>query len=160
MGFEVQEQEELIMFGQVFEGVRRVTEFNVRTQQRLFKNWTSLFGMPAVPNGAGEQIANAQKEWTDFATGLVKKQRETLEPYFKDSLQILEEACCLVEIKDPEEFRTKATEIWQKAFQSVRHLCETEIYDFETALAKWFELVSKVSVPVIGPIPGVEKPAA
>jgi hypothetical protein len=147
------------MFGQVFEGVRRATELGIQTQQRIFKNWTSLYGIPGVPSGAGEQVAGAQKEWTDFATGLVKKQRETLEPYFKNSLQIMEEACCLVEVKDPEEFRTRATELWQKAFQSMRQLCETEIYDFETALAKWFELVSKVSVPMIGPTPEPEKPA-
>jgi len=148
------------MFDQVFEIARKATEFNVRTQQRLFKKWACMVGVPTVPNGAGEQIAKIQEEWSDYATGLVKKQRETLEPHFKTSLKILEDACCLVEVKDPEEFRTKVIDIWQKGFHSLRQLCETQIYDFETALAKWFELVTKASVPEVDQSACANKPAA
>lgn len=135
------------MIEQVFENLRRATEFNIRTQQRLFKNWAGMYGVPAASNGTTEQISRAQDQWTDFVTGLVKKQRETLEPHFKNGLKILEEACSLVDAKDPEEVRAKVVELWQKSFQSLRQLCEAQIYDFEAAVTKWVELVTKIPVP-------------
>jgi hypothetical protein len=134
------------MIEQVFENLRRATEFNIRTQQRLFKKWAGMYGAP-MPNGTTEQIARAQDQWTEFVTSLIKKQRETIEPHFKNGLKILEEACCLVDAKDPEEVRAKVVELWQKAFQSVRQLCEAQIYDFEAAVTKWVELVTKIPVP-------------
>jgi hypothetical protein len=134
------------MIEQVFKNLRRATDFNIRTQQQLFKKWAGMYGTP-VPNGAGEQLAKAQDQWTDFVTGLVKKQRETLEPHCKNGLKIVEEACCLVDAKDPEEVRAKVVELWQKSFQSLRQLCDTQIYDFEAAVTKWVELVTKIPVP-------------
>src|SRR4051794_17412214 len=78
-------QEGTVMLDQMFENVRRATEFNIRTQQRLFKKWAGLWGVPASPKCAGDSIAKAQEQWTEFVTGMVRKQRETLEPHFKNS---------------------------------------------------------------------------
>jgi len=148
------------MFDQVLENVRRATEFNIRTQQRLFKKWAGLCTMPGIPNPAGEQITKVQEQWTEFVTGLAKKQRETMEPHFKTSLKILEEACGLVEAKDPEDLRTKTIELWQKSFQCMRQVCESQLYDFEHAVGQWLELVTKVSTEASQTMCGAEAPAA
>jgi len=149
------------MFDQMFENLRRGTEFNIRTQQRMFKKWACLWGVPASPNSAGEQITKAQEKWTEFVTDLVKRQRETLEPQFRNSLKIVEEACTLVEAKDPEELRAKTIKLWQQSFDCLWHVCEAELCDFETAVAKWLEIVTSGAMPGTGPIPeDVEAPSA
>jgi hypothetical protein len=149
------------MFEQVFENVRRATEFNIRTQQRLLRKWASLCGVPASPNVMGEHVAKIQEQWMEFVTDLVKRRREGLEPHFKASLTILEEACCLVDAKDPEELRTKTMELWQKSLQCLRQFCETQMVDLETAITKWIELVTEASTAEVGQIlREAEAPAA
>jgi len=127
----------------MFENLRRTADFNVRTQQRLFKKWAGLWGVPSSPDTASEQIAKAQEKWTEFVADLVKRQREKLEPQLKSSLKIAEEACCLVEAKDPEELLAKTIKLWQKSFDGLRQLCEAQLCDYETAVVKWLELVTK-----------------
>jgi hypothetical protein len=143
------------MIDQVLENVRRFNEFNVRTQQRLFNKWTGLWGLSPVPSEAPEKMVTVQKRWIEFVTELVKKQRETLEPQVKAGLAIFEEACHLVEAKDPEDLRAKTVELWHKSFDCVRQVCETQIHTFETAVTRWFDLVTKA-----GTVPEEEKAAA
>jgi hypothetical protein len=134
------------MIDKVLENVRRVCDFNLLAQQRLFHKWTGLWCLPPSYGEAGEPIAKAQKQWAGFVTDVVKKQRETLEPQVKAGLQIVEEACRIVEAKDVAELRAKAIEIWQKTFDCLRQLCEAELHGFEAACARWFELVTKAGV--------------
>jgi len=131
----------------MFDNLRRTAELNVWTQQRMFKQWAGLWGMPSSSNGATEQFAKAQEKWTEFVSDLVKRQREKLEPQLQSSLKIVEEACGLVEAKDPEELVAKTVKLWQKSFDSLRQLCESQLCDYETAVVKWLELVTKEAMP-------------
>lgn len=148
------------MFEQVFENVRRATAFNIRTQQRLLGKWAGgVCDMAGSPNVVGEHVAKIQEQWADYVTGLIKKQHETLEPHFKVSLKIVEEACCLVDAKEPEELRAKTMELWQKSLQCLRQFCNSQMVNLETATTKWIELVTEASN--VGDILGeAEAPAA
>lgn len=132
------------MFEQVFDNLRTATETSMRLQQEAFKKWVTLWpGMPAPGNGAGEKIARFQKEWAEFVTGLIKKQRETLEAQFSAGMKTIEEAFKLGEVKAPEEMRAKTVELWQKSFDCMRQLYEAQIRDFQEAMVKWTELIVK-----------------
>jgi hypothetical protein len=136
------------MFEYVFDAMRRATEFNIQTQQEVFKKWFSLGpGLGAAPEGVAEEFGKVKKEWAEFAAEVVKKQRGALESQFTAGLQVVEEACHLAEAKDPEELRTRTVELCHKAFDNQRQLYEAQIRDFHAVVARWTDLVLKGAVP-------------
>jgi hypothetical protein len=132
------------MFEQVFDNLRVATESGIHMQQELFKKWVGAWpGMAPPVNGGAEKIQKVQKKWADFIADLVKKQRETLEGQFSVGLKNLEEAFRLAEAREPEEFRAKTIELWQKSIDCLRQMYEAQMRDFHTAVVKWTELVVK-----------------
>jgi hypothetical protein len=131
------------MFEQVFESLRTMTEANIQLQQEMFKKWVGMWtGMPK-PSGGDPQVIQAQKTWAEFMTEVARKQRETLETQCSAGLKNIEEAFRPAEVKDPEELRARTVELWQKSFDCVRQVYEAQIRDFQEAMAKWTELVTK-----------------
>ena len=138
------------MFEQVYDSLRTATESSIHMQQEMFKTWIGMWpGVPAMGNGGGEPFKKYQKfqqKWAEFVADMVKKQREVMEAQFSAGLKNIEEAFRLGEIKDPEEVRAKTIELWQKSFESVRKLFETQLRDVQAAMAKWTELMTKEAV--------------
>ena len=131
------------MFEKVFENLQLATEASIQMQQEFFKKWVSVWlDMPAAPHG-GEKIVKAQKQWTEFITDLVKKERETLEVQFSAGLKNIEEAFRLADSQKPEELRAKTIELWQKSIDCMRQTYEAQIRDFQAAVVKWTELTVK-----------------
>jgi hypothetical protein len=132
------------MFEQVFENLRTATETSIHMQQELFKKWAGLWPTAYVPPGdAPERVQKVQKQWVEFTTEQVKKQRQNLEAQFSAGLKNFEESFRLAEAKDPVELRAKTVELWQKSFDCLRKLYEAQTRDFQEALVKWTELVNK-----------------
>ena len=134
------------MFELVYENLRAATDASIRLQQELFRKWASLWPAAPAPGGGGEQLLASHKRWAAFLAEQAAKQRETLEAQFSAGLKNIEEAFRLGEIKDPEEVRAKTIELWQKSFECVRKLFETQLRDFQAAMAKWTELMTKEAV--------------
>jgi hypothetical protein len=131
------------MFEQVFESLRTATESSVAMQQELFKKWIALWpGVPASAFPFGEP-QKFQKKWMEIVGELLKKRNETLEAQFKAGLRNIEEAFHLAEVKDPEELRAKTIELWQKTFECLRQASEAQLRDFQHAVGKWSELMTK-----------------
>jgi hypothetical protein len=131
------------MLEQVFETLQKMTAANIQLQQEMFKKWVGLWtGMPK-PSGGDEQVLKAQKQWAEFMTEVARKQRETLEALSSAGLKSIEEAFRPAEVKDPEELRAKTVELWQKSFDSVRQVYEAQLRDYQAAMAKWTELMTK-----------------
>jgi hypothetical protein len=131
------------MFEQVFENLRKATDSTIQTQQELFQKWLGLW--PAMPPSAptfGEPL-KFQKKWMEALGEIIKKQRESLEAQFAAGLKNIEEAFHLADAKNPEELRAKTIELWQKSFECLRQMFETQVRDFQTAIAKWTELYTK-----------------
>jgi hypothetical protein len=132
------------MFEQVIENLRMATEASMHRQQEAFKKWVTLWpGMPAPANGMGEKMVKFQKQWAEFVTGLVKKQRETMEAQFSAGMKTIEEAFKLGEVMAPEELRAKTVELWQKSFDCLRQVCEAQMRDFQDAMVKFTEMMVK-----------------
>ena len=100
-------------------------------------------GRRAGSEPRGAPTAGAQKKWAEFVTEQVKRQRETMEAQFSAGLKNIEEAFYLAEAKDPEELRTRTVELWQKSFDCLRKLYESQLRDFQAAAVKWTELVTR-----------------
>jgi hypothetical protein len=131
------------MFDQVFESLRKATESSVAMQQELFKKWIGMW--PGVPASASPlwEPQKFQKKWVEIVGELVKKRNDSLEAQFKAGLRNIEEAFRLAEAKDPEELRTKTIELWQKTFDCLRQASEAQLHDFQNAVTKWVELITK-----------------
>ncbi len=131
------------MFEKVYENLRTATEANIHLQQELFEKWVGLcLGVPVAPKGKTDQV-KVQKQLAEFAAEVVKKQRETLAAQFDAGLKHIEEAFHLPEAKDPEELRTKTVELWQKSFDCLLETYEAQVRDFQAAVGKWTELLTK-----------------
>ena len=130
------------MFEPVFESLRKATDATVKMQQELFSKWTTMFpGLPMVP--AAYEPVKFQKRCVEVMTELTRKQRETLEAQFNNGVKTIEEAFRVFEAKDPEELRAKTVELWQKTFDSLRQVYDSQVKDFQAATAKWAEVMSK-----------------
>jgi hypothetical protein len=131
------------MFDQVFEAVRKATDSAIVMQQELFNKWISLWpGVPISPAAVGE-APKFQKKWVDAVGELIKKQREILETQFSTGVRSIEEAFHLAEAKDPEELRAKTVALWQKIFDCLRQTHESQVRDFQIAVSKWAEVLTK-----------------
>ena len=130
------------MFEPVFESLRKATDATVQMQQELFSKWTTMFpALPMVP--AAYEPLKFQKRCVEVAAELTQKQRESLEAQFNTGVKTIAEAFRLCEAKDPEELRTRTVELWQKSFDSLRQIYDAQAKDFQTAVVKWGELVTK-----------------
>ena len=130
------------MFEPVFESLRKATDATVKMQQELFNKWTAMFpALPMVP--AAYEPLKFQKRCLEVIAELTQKQRESLEAQFNTGVKTIEEAFRLCEAKDPAELRVKTVELRQKAFDSLRQIYDAQARDFQTAVVKWGELVTK-----------------
>jgi hypothetical protein len=132
------------MFEQVFENLRTATATTVRMQQELFNRWLNLWpGLAAAGPEASGQLAAAQKQWQEVTGEMLKKQREMLEKQFAAGLKNIEAVFNLAQTKNPEELRERTVELWQKSVNCIREMYETQVRDFQGAVTKWTELLTK-----------------
>jgi len=132
------------MFEQVFESLRTATTTSIQMQQEMFNKWASFWpGVASFAAGGTDQVQKAKKKWVELTTDMVKKQRETLEAQFNAGLKHIEESFRLAKAKDPEELRAKTVELWQKSVECMRQMYEAQLRDFQGAVVKWTELMTK-----------------
>ena len=131
------------MFDQAFESLQKATESSIALQQEMFRKWMGLWPGVPVSTLPFTELQKFQKKWVEVVCELLKKQNESLETQFKAGLQNIEEAFHLNEIKDPEVLRAKTVELWQKTFDYLRQTSETHLRDFQYAVSKWAELMTK-----------------
>jgi hypothetical protein len=131
------------MFDVAIENLRKTADATIRMQQELFTKLVSLWpAQPALPAAFGEPLA-FQKRWTEFVGDQIKKQRESLESQFSAGLKSIEEAFRVGEAKDPEELRARTVELWRKAFDFQRQVCEAQLRDLQAVVTKWSEPAAK-----------------
>ena len=131
------------MFEQVFENLRKASESAIQMQQEVVKKWTAIW--PVVPPasvGITDPVTY-QKKWVEILEELVKKQRTSLETLFSTGLENFEAGFRLVQAANPEEFRTKVIDYWQKTIDCLRKTSEAQMHTFQAVVAKSTELLSK-----------------
>jgi|SRR5579884_1564720 len=95
---------------------------------------------------------------------LIQRENDALAVQLKMGFGSIEKLFCLAEAKDPEQLRTKAVEFWQKAFDDLRLISETQMHNVQNAVVKLTEVPNKeckpVDQPVRTPTAHVTKPRA
>ena len=138
-------------FDQMFETFRKAAESTLEVQQNLLRQctvaWPGAWAgqLPKVQPPWTEQFQQFCKEWTQATTELTRKNLEVCERQYKAGLEVLESAFRTGEAKDPAEQRQKITELWQKSFECLKELAETQMKSFQTAVEKWTELAKKAT---------------
>jgi hypothetical protein len=132
------------MFANVFESLQKATEANLQFQQETYRKLMTMWpGTPTSFAVGPEKVRELQKKWGEFISNLLKQQGEFTETQFKAGLQNIEKFFELGEVKAPDELRAKCVELWQKCFESLGQAYQAQITDFQKAMGKWFELVTK-----------------
>jgi hypothetical protein len=160
------------MFDQVLEMFRKATESTLQMQQQMYRQWTQqwmqvpwmsgMSGIPGMPGMPGmpwmqgmpgmsstpagpllEQLQAFQKQASASVTEILKKHRDTLDTQYAAGIRTIEEAFRLGEAKDPDQLRRLTEELWKQSFDCLRTVSEGQIKEFQGALEKWFENVSK-----------------
>ena len=134
------------MFEEAFENLRKATDVAIRTQQEVFKKCVELWPVMPLPVGLGV-ARKYRKESVEIVGELLKKQRESAEVQFSEGLRTVEEILHLAEVEDPEEFRTRVVDIWQKRYDSLRQAYGAQVNDFLNAAARGAELLTKPPEP-------------
>jgi molecular chaperone DnaK (HSP70) len=132
------------MFEQVYESLRKATEANMQTQQEMFRKMFTMWpGMPFPMTTPADQIQQFQRKWAEAVGDTLKRQRELIEVQFKAGIENLEKAFQIAGSKNPEELRAKTLELWQKCFENLRQAYEAQVREFQAAMSKWVEVVSR-----------------
>jgi Skp family chaperone for outer membrane proteins len=136
-----QEQEECVMFNEVFESFRRATAATVQLQQEMFRTWLSLWpGVPASSSSWSEQLQQFQKKWAEAVADIVKRQQEMTKAHFKAGVDNIAKAFQVGEAKSSEELRAKSVELWQKCFDDLQKVHEAQLRGFEMVMDNWASL--------------------
>jgi len=136
-------------FDQMFETFRKAAESTLEMQQNLFRQWTTAWPgtmagpIPKFQQPGIEQFQQFCKEWTEATAEVTRKNLEICERQYKAGLELLQTAFQPGGVKDLAEQRQKITELWQKSFECLKELAETQMKSFQTAVEKWMELVKK-----------------
>ena len=144
------------MFDQVMDTFRKATESTLQMQQQMLRQWTQglpqmpgmMMGMPGMTGGGFgapwlEQFQAFQKQVAASVTELLKKHRETLDSQYTAGIRTIEEAFRVGEAKDPVQLRRLTEELWKQSFECLKTVSEGQAKEFQLAVEKWFENVSK-----------------
>lgn len=138
-------------FEQVFEGFRKAGESALHMQQEVFRRWAVAGPGLAKPQLPGaEQAQKFQEEWSAVVAGLTRRCQGSWERQFKAGMQAFEQTFQLAEARDVNELRQKTLELWRKSFEWLKELAEAHVKDFQAAVEKWAEFVSKRATPAGG----------
>jgi len=131
---------------QLFEGFRKTTEWTVKTQQDLFREWTTLWtGVAKIPQPATREAQEARDTWARKMEELTRQQQETWGRQYKAAMASLEDALKTTEGKDRAELRREMTELCQKSFDCWKDLMQAQMKNVQTAVQKWMDLAKKAS---------------
>lgn len=127
----------------VFQNIRKVAETNLKLQQEMFQQWSHLWPMPTAQSVWIDKVREFQKQWSHTISDLARKHREVIEKQYQSAIESLETALRVGESTNPEEFRKRSEQLCRKTLECLREVSETQIREFQEAMAKWTEMATK-----------------
>ncbi len=136
----------------IIDSVRKTTESSVAWQQELFRKWVSMWpGVPVSVIPFGE-LQKYQNKWVEMLGDLFQRENDTLAVQLKIGFGTIEKLFRLAEAKDPEQLRTKTVEFWQKAFDDLKLISQTQMHSRQNAVAKLTEVPTRECKPKYQPV--------
>jgi len=134
------------VYEEVFENMRKAGEANLKMQQELLHRWTALWpGFPSPQSMWLDKVRDFQRQWASAISDLARKHRDTFDRQYQAALESLEEALRLGESSNPEEFRKRTEQLCRKTLDCLREVSEAQMKEFQDAISKWSELVTKTA---------------
>jgi hypothetical protein len=135
----------------IIDSVRKTTESSVAMQQNLLRKWVNCWpGVPVSVIPFGE-LQKFHTKWAEMVGEFVQRENDTLAAQVKMGFGTIEKLYHLAEAKDLEQFRTKTVDFWQKTFDDLRMIFETQTHSLQTAVAKLMEVPINERKPAYQP---------
>ena len=132
------------VYDEVLSNMRKAAEANLKMQQEVFHQWSTLWpGFPNPQTAWLNKVRDFQHQWVTTISDLARKHRDTLDRQYQAALESLEEALRVTESSNPEEFRQRSEQLFRKTFDCMREVSETQMKEFQDAVSKWSELATK-----------------
>ncbi|HMO85118.1 MAG TPA: hypothetical protein PKC18_09390 [Lacipirellulaceae bacterium] len=132
------------LFEEAFQNIRKAAESSLSMQQEMFSQWSALLpGMPAPQSTWMKQLQQVRSKWSDAVAELARKHREVIDRQYAAALESLDAALCVTDASTPEEFRRRSEQLCRKSLDCVREVAESQVQEFQDAVAKWTEVFGK-----------------
>lgn len=134
------------VFEEVFRNLRKVTEANLKMQQELFSQWTSLWpGIPTPQSAWIDKMRQFRTQWANSIAELAREHKKVLDSQYDSALQSLEAALSVTDASSPEELRRKTEQFCRKSLDCVRDMSESQIREMQSTITKMMDAITKVS---------------
>jgi hypothetical protein len=141
---EVAEKTASPVFEEVFQNIRKAAEANLKMQQEVFSQWSSLWpGIPTPQTAWVGQMQNFRKQSVGLIGDLVRKHRDVFDRQYKAAVESLDAALSISDASTPEEVRRRSEQLCRKTLDCAREVTELQVREFRDAISKWMELFSK-----------------
>jgi hypothetical protein len=127
----------------VFQNIRRAAEANLKMHQEIFHQWSHLWPYPTPQSIWIDKLRDFQKQFSTTVSDLVRKHRGVIDKQYQAAIESLDAALSIPESTNPEEFRRRTEQLCRKTLDCIREVSETQLREFQEALAKWTELATK-----------------
>ena len=132
------------VYDQVFENMKKAADAGLKMQQEALAQWTALWpGVPSPQSVWVDKVREFQKQWGAVLSELAHRHRTTLDQQYEAALESFEEALQVGESSDPEEFRKRTEQFFRKTLDCMREASEAQMKEYQEAMAKLSELVTK-----------------
>jgi hypothetical protein len=132
------------VYDEVLSNMRKAGEANLKMQQEVFRQWSTLWpGFPNPQTAWLNKVRDFQHQWVTTISDLARKHRDTLDRQYQAALESLEEALRVTESSNPDEFRKRSEQLVRKTLDCMREISETQMKEFQDGVSKWSELATK-----------------
>jgi hypothetical protein len=134
------------MFDEVFQNIRKAAEANLTMQQELLSQWSTLWpGVPAPQSAWIKQMQRFGSKWGEAVAEVARKHRAVIDRQYSAALESLEAALCVSEATTPEEYRRRSEQLCRKSLECVREVAESQVEEFQDAVTKITDLLTKTA---------------
>ncbi len=119
------------MFDQVFDSIRKVSEFSLHMQQETLKYWADQW-MSFTPLTGEQQpqwTRELHKRWADAAIDLLNRHRNALDAAYKAGADLIQQTFKVSAAQSPDEYRQTAEDLWRKLFDTFREQADMQLRD-------------------------------
>ena len=132
------------LFEEVFANMRKATEANLKMQQEVFRQWTTMWpGIPTPQSIWIDKMRDFQRQWSNTISDLARKHRDAVDRQYQAALESLDAALRVSESTNPEEARRRSEQLCRKTIDCMREMSEAQIREFQDAMTKVTELIAK-----------------
>jgi DNA anti-recombination protein RmuC len=132
------------VFEEVFQNLRKVTEANLKMQQELFSQWTSMWpGLPTPQSAWMDKMRQFRTKYVNTISEMAKEHKKVVDAQYTSALESLDAALNVTEATSPEELRRKTEQLCRKSLDCMREMSESQIRELQESVTKLTDLLAK-----------------